>query len=178
MFRFLRIFTHGGAVLIILYLASVVLANLIILKFGPSASIVTATVFIGLDLSLRDALHDRLTRLQMFGLIAGGGIITFILNIDAAQIAAASSIAFIASGLADWFVFTRSGGSRFVRSNKSNVVGAVVDSVIFPTCAFGAVIPAVIIGQFIAKVIGGCLWAIVLSRSGGKPEDMKVEGKE
>jgi len=44
----------------------------------------------------------------------------------------------------------------------SNVVGAVVDSVIFPMLAFGAFPPALIALQSAAKVGGGAIWSVLL----------------
>jgi len=37
-----------------------------------------------------------------------------------------------------------------------------VDSLVFPTIAFGAFLPAVIALQFVAKVGGGALWSLAL----------------
>jgi len=49
-----------------------------------------------------------------------------------------------------------------VRVNGSNVVSAAVDSVVFPTLAFGSFLPWVILGQFLAKVAGGAVWSLIL----------------
>ena len=50
---------------------------------------------------------------------------------------------------------------ELVRINGSNVVAAAVDSVLFPTLAFGALFPLVILGQWAAKVAGGALWSLI-----------------
>ena len=44
--------------IVALYLAAVVAANLSVAAFGPAASIVNAFLFVGLDLTARDRLHD------------------------------------------------------------------------------------------------------------------------
>ena len=44
----------------------------------------------------------------------------------------------------------------------SNVFGALVDSLVFPTIAFGGFLPWITLGQFAAKVAGGFLWSLVL----------------
>ena len=44
---------------VFIYLLAVVLANMIILWLGPLAAVITAFLFIGLDLTLRDKLHDQ-----------------------------------------------------------------------------------------------------------------------
>jgi hypothetical protein len=43
------------------------------------------------------------------------------------------------------------------------VAGAAVDSLIFPTLAFGALLPHIVALQFVAKVAGGAAWAWMLS---------------
>jgi uncharacterized PurR-regulated membrane protein YhhQ (DUF165 family) len=105
-------------------------------------------------------------------LIAFTGVLTFVLNPAAGQIAIASAVAFTAAALVDWGTFARLRGSWLVRANGSNVAGAAVDSVIFPTIAFGALMPQIVLAQFVAKVVGGALWAWLLARfmSGQKQE--------
>ena len=44
---------------VFIYLLAVVLANIIILWVGPQATVITAFLFIGLDLTLRDKLNDQ-----------------------------------------------------------------------------------------------------------------------
>lgn len=43
---------------IMLYLVAIVLANLSVAQFGPSVTILNAFLFIGLDLTARDKLHE------------------------------------------------------------------------------------------------------------------------
>ena len=45
-------------VYIILYLVAIVLANLSVATFGPTVVIINAFLFIGLDLTARDQLHE------------------------------------------------------------------------------------------------------------------------
>jgi hypothetical protein len=79
------------------------------------------------------------------------------------MIAVASSVAFTAAALVDWATFTRLRGSWLFRSNGSNVAGAAVDSLIFPTLAFGALMPEIVVAQFLAKIAGGAIWSWALS---------------
>lgn len=60
--------------------------------------------------------------------------------------------------------FARLRGSWLFRANGSNVAGAAVDSLIFPTLAFGALMPHIVAMQFVAKVAGGAIWAAVISK--------------
>jgi hypothetical protein len=41
----------------------------------------------------------------------------------------------------------------------------MVDSLVFPTIAFGSFIPWVVAGQFIAKTLGGYIWSLFLQPS-------------
>lgn len=149
---------------IIVYIVAMTAANLLIAAFGPAISPVNAFVLIGLDLALRDWLHVRLKVWQMAALIALTGVLTFVLNPAAGQIAVASAIAFTTAALVDWGTFAKLKGTWLFRANGSNVAGAAVDSLIFPTIAFGALMPQIVIAQFVAKVAGGAIWAWALAR--------------
>lgn len=150
---------------ILIYAAAMTVANLSIAHFGPWVSPINAFVLIGLDLALRDWLHVRLKAWQMLALIAASGAITYAFNPEAGKIAVASSVAFTAAALVDWATFANLRGSWLFRANGSNVAGAAVDSLIFPTLAFGALLPHIVALQFLAKVAGGAVWAALLSRS-------------
>jgi uncharacterized PurR-regulated membrane protein YhhQ (DUF165 family) len=147
---------------IIAYAAAMVLANLSVAVLGPWVSPINAFLLIGLDLALRDLLHVRLRVWQMGALIIGTGALTYVLNPAAGMIAVASSVAFTAAAVVDWGVFARMRGSWLARSNASNAAGAAVDSLVFPTLAFGALMPHIVALQFVAKVAGGAVWAWAL----------------
>jgi uncharacterized PurR-regulated membrane protein YhhQ (DUF165 family) len=146
------------------YAAAMTLANLLVVQFGPVVTPLNAFILIGLDLTLRDWLHVRLRPWQMGALIAGSGLLTWLLNPAAQNIAIASAASFAIAALIDWAVFVKSSGSWMARSMKSNVAGAAVDSLIFPTLAFGSLMPAIVLAQFVAKVVGGSLWAMLMNR--------------
>ena len=149
---------------VIVYVVAMTLANLSVATFGPSVTAINAFVLIGLDLSLRDWLHVRLKVWQMWILILFTGLLTFALNPAAGQIAIASAVAFTFAAIVDWGTFVKLRGTWLIRANGSNIAGAAVDSVIFPTIAFGALMPEIVIVQFIAKVAGGAVWVWLLSR--------------
>jgi queuosine precursor transporter len=147
------------------YLAAIVGANLLAATFGAWVTIPSAFVLIGLDLSTRDILHDiwhgRVT--PMIALIATGSLLSYLLNASAGPIALASCVAFGAAALADYAVYRwLAPYRRLVRINGSNLVGGAVDSLLFPALAFGVLLPAVVIGQFLAKFVGGALWGWLL----------------
>lgn len=156
--------------LIIVYLVAIVAANLSIATFGPQSAIINAFLFIGLDITTRDRLHDRWQDRQLWArmgaLIAAGSLLSWLVNRNAGPIALASFVAFVAAGLTDTVayrvLFTK---PWFIRVNGSNVVSAAVDSVVFPWLAFGTPIWWVVVGQFVAKVLGGAVWSVILRRS-------------
>lgn len=150
-----------------MYLAAIVAANLSVATFGPSISIVCAFLFIALDLTSRDRLHEawhgRGLPWKMAALIGAGSALSYALNASAGPIALASFIAFAVSATLDTLCYQALGGrSYLVKVNGSNVVSAAADSLIFPILAFHAFLPIIIIGQFVAKFVGGALWAWVL----------------
>ena len=149
---------------ILIYAAAMTMANLSVATWGPWVSPINAFVLIGLDLALRDWLHVRLRALQMGALIACTGLLTYALNPTAGMIAVASSVAFTAAALVDWATFARLRGSWLYRANGSNVAGAAVDSLIFPTLAFGVLMPHIVALQFVAKVAGVAMWGALLNR--------------
>lgn len=146
------------------YAVAMTLANLSVAAFGPAVSPINAFVLIGLDLALRDWLHVRLKLWQMGALIAFTGFLTFALNPAAGKIAIASACAFTAAALVDWAAFAKLRGSWLFRANGSNVAGAAVDSLVFPTLAFGAFMPHIVAMQFVAKIAGGAIWAWLLNK--------------
>jgi len=147
-----------------IYGSAMILANLSVAAFGPAISPINAFFLIGLDLALRDWLHVRLKAWQMLALILATGLLTYLLNPAAGKIAIASACAFTAAAVVDWATFFKLKGSWLFRANGSNIAGAAVDSLIFPTLAFGALMPHIVAMQFVAKVAGGSLWAYILNK--------------
>lgn len=152
-----------------IYIASLVIANLLVAWLGPWFSPINALVLIGLDLSLRDKLHDAWQGdglpWRIGVLIAASGTISYLLNPAAGIIAIASVVAFCAAMAADSIAYQalrRFGW--FTRANGSNVAGASVDSVVFPTIAFGSFMPEIVAMQFAAKVAGGAVWSFILRK--------------
>lgn len=156
--------------LIALYLTAIIAANLLVAQFGPSVSILNAFLFIGLDLTARDGLHERWHGKQLWWkmvlLIGAGSLLSWLLNRNAGPIALASFAAFAGAGVADTLVYWLLGDkARLVKMNGSNVVSAAVDSFLFPVLAFGLpILWPIVAGQFIAKVLGGFVWSVILTR--------------
>lgn len=154
--------------LIIGYLVAIIAANLLVTQFGPAVAVVNAFLFIGLDLTTRDYLHDAWQGHhfwdKMLMLIGTGSILSYALNHNAGQIAMASFIAFAAAGLTDTVIYLWLGDrSRLLKINGSNIGSAAVDSIVFPTLAFGfPLLWGIMLGQFVAKVGGGFIWSMIL----------------
>lgn len=151
----------------IAYLTAVILANLIVTAFGPEASIVTAFVLIGATLTLRDRLHDKWQGrglvYRMGALIALGSLLSYLVNQNAGPIALASFAAFAASETLDALVYQRLRRQAwFTRVNASNTLSAAVDSLVFPTIAFGGLLWPIVLGQFVVKTLGGAIWSVLL----------------
>jgi uncharacterized PurR-regulated membrane protein YhhQ (DUF165 family) len=149
---------------LIVYAVAMIAANLLVATFGPSVTAINAFLLIGLDLTLRDWLHFRLKTWQMGGLIIGTGLITYALNPASGMIAVASAVSFLTASIVDWSIFVKTTGSWIKRANVSNTAGAAVDSLLFPTIAFGALMPEIVALQFVAKVSGGAVWSYVLEK--------------
>jgi hypothetical protein len=152
-----------------IYIAALVAANLLVAWLGVWFSLINAFVLIGLDLSLRDKLHDLWEGdklpMKMGGLIATASIVSYAINPATGMIAFASLAAFILSMVADAFAYQYLKGKNWlIRANGSNIAGSAVDSVVFPTIAFGGLMLEIVALQFIAKVGGGFIWSKVLEK--------------
>lgn len=158
--------TKIAAVVFVVAIAS---ANLLVAWLGPWVSPINAFVLIGLDLSLRDWLHEKWrTEVWRIGaLIATAGVLSYLLNPAAGRIAVASTLAFTLAATMDALVYQRMIDMPWLaKSNGSNVAGAATDSIVFPVVAFGwsPALVGVIGLQFVAKVFGGGLWSLALAR--------------
>lgn len=154
--------------MMLLYLGAIVLANLLAARYGPAVTVLSAFLLIGCSYTVRDVLHERWRghlRVRMALLIWNGALLSWVVNPAAARVAAASAVAFACAETVDALAYQAAGRRPWlVKVNASNVAGAAVDSVIFPTLAFGALLPWVVAGQFVAKVAGGAVWAYLLRR--------------
>lgn len=149
----------------VIYISALVAANLLVAFIGPWFSVVNSFVLIGLDLTLRDKLHDKWdgNPFKIGALIAVAGAISYLLNPASGQIAIASVVAFCLSMAADSFVYQKLRNQSWEkRTTGSNLAGAAVDSITFPTIAFGGLMPEIVAMQFVSKVIGGFIWTKII----------------
>jgi hypothetical protein len=153
---------------IVLYLGAAVFANLLVTLFGPASAPFVAFALVALNLTSRDHLHDAWQNeglwWKMILLIGAGSILSWLVNRDAGPIALASFVAFACAGLADAVTYALLGEKVYlVRVNGSNVISSAIDSLVFPTLAFGwPPMWGIIALQFVAKVLGGFVWSVLL----------------
>jgi queuosine precursor transporter len=153
----------------IIYIFALVAANLLVATIGPWFSVVNSFILIGLDLTLRDKLHDKWdgNPLKIGGLIAVAGAVSYLFNPASSQIAIASVVAFTLSMMADSFVYQKLKNQSWEkRATGSNLAGAAIDSLFFPTIAFGGLMPEIVAMQFASKIVGGFLWTKLLKNKG------------
>lgn len=167
--------TRTGYVVAI-YLASIVVANLLaawLLPVAPWVTLPIGFVLIGLDLTTRDVLHDRWGNQRvrnMTALILSGSAISAVLNWQAAPVALASALAFGTATTGDGLVYQWLHRRHWLtRANSSNVVGAWLDSLVFigTLVALGALpIGALWLAapQAFVKAAGGLVWSLVIVR--------------
>lgn len=152
-----------------IYIAALVAANLLVAFIGPWFSVVNSFVLIGLDLTLRDKLHDKWNGnpYKIGALIVAAGGISYLLNPASGQIAIASVVAFTLSMVADSFVYQKLKAQKWEkRTTGSNLAGAAVDSITFPTIAFGGLMPEIVAMQFVSKMVGGFVWTKIIRARG------------
>jgi uncharacterized PurR-regulated membrane protein YhhQ (DUF165 family) len=151
-----------------IYLAAIVMANLLVTWFGTKVVLPVGFFLVGLDITGRDFLHEAWRKnrwLKMALLIAAGSLLSWLLNKDAGRVAIASFLAFAGAGIMDTLTYTLLHKYRFlVRVNGSNLFSSFTDSALFLTIAFGVFMPLLILSQFAVKVAGGFVWSLVLRK--------------
>jgi hypothetical protein len=155
-------------VVILLYLAFSIAANLIIADQGPDATKYVAFLLVGPILTMRDYLHrrweaDGLTLWGRMGLIViAGSAFSYIASPDAGHVALASFCAFLIAGFLDTVVFQALRGEGLsTRVNASNLVSAGADSVVFFFIAFNPMMWDSTFTQWVAKISGGVVWLLL-----------------
>lgn len=147
---------------------------------------VVTVLCIGLDLASRDSLHEawhgRGLWWRMGALIGAGSALSWLMARFAApilfglgqaqdpvaaaigaRVALASFAAFASANLVDAGVYhALIKRGRWVKLNGSNTVCAIVDSLVFTTLAAGGFSAVLVVGEFLAKVVGGALWSMLI----------------
>ena len=154
---------------VLIYLLSIVLANVITAKFAPMELglfiIPYGTLFIGLTLVMRDMVQNKYGRTKTYMWIAIAlalSAITSHLLGDALWIVFASTLSFIISETTDTEIYTRFKFPFVKRVMVSGIVSGFLDSSIFVIIGIGPLglgyvpwelIPYAIAGQWVAKTL-------------------------
>jgi uncharacterized PurR-regulated membrane protein YhhQ (DUF165 family) len=141
------------------YIATIFAANWAISTFGvvPVGFGLVAPAgvyFAGLAFTLRDLTQEALGRRWTIGAIVVGAAISALVS---PQFAIASGLAFLLSELADYLVYTPVRERNWpIAVAASNLVGLVLDSVLFLSLAFGSL-------EFLWGQIVGKLWMTLVA---------------
>jgi len=153
------------------FLACILAANYATTQYGmvPVGFGLTATAgtyFAGLTFVLRDSVQDAGGKLLTLGVIVLGAGMSF--AIAAPFIALASGVAFLCSETADLLIYTPLRRRGYLRAAvASNIVGAVVDTVLFLWVAGFPVwsgLPGQIVGKTLISLAAALLIAAVRTR--------------
>jgi uncharacterized PurR-regulated membrane protein YhhQ (DUF165 family) len=146
-----------------LYLIAFVFANFIVLWFGATGLIFTALFLIPFDFVLRCIFHERWKGLELILklglLVITASMITYLINRESVNIALASVGGFITAQIgAGVFYQTLIKKHFFIKVNGSDLIGIVLDSIIFQIIAFSLIDWEITGGQIALKFIGGLFW--------------------
>jgi uncharacterized PurR-regulated membrane protein YhhQ (DUF165 family) len=143
------------------YVTAVIAANWTTSRYGlvtvaPGLTVTAGTYAAGAALLARDAVQDAGGRLLVLAAIATGGLLT---AATSPSLAVASTTAFLIAETADMAVYTPLRDHGWARAViASNVVGAVLDTLVFLTLAGFPVTTRSVGGQLVGKL----LWATLL----------------
>ncbi|MEX2650623.1 MAG: VUT family protein [Alphaproteobacteria bacterium] len=146
------------------YIATIVLANWAIVEFGvvpvaPGLEAPAGVYFAGLAFTLRDLVQERLGRAWTLGAIVAGALLSAL--VTSGDLAVASGVAFLASELLDFAVYTPLRRRNWIGAVvASNAVGLVADSALFLALAFGSL--AFLPGQVVGKAWMTLLAVLIL----------------
>lgn len=150
------------------FLACILAANYVTSTYGMVpvgfGLVATAgTYFAGLSFVLRDAVQDTAGRRWVLVLILAGAALSYLVSDP--FIATASAVAFLASESADFAVYTPLREHGYIRAAiTSNIVGTIVDTLLFLHIAGFGLSGQVVAGQFVGKLlITAAAVAIVLA---------------
>ncbi len=163
-----------------LYLASIVLANVVTAQFAPLSLgmflVPMGTFLIGGTFIFRDLVQNKYGRKKTYMFIAGAlllsGFVSFMLG-DTLLIVVASAISFAISETTDTEIYTRLRLPLSLRVFYSGLVGGFLDSVIFVMIGLSPIgagfipweaVPMAIMGQVIVKTLIQGIGALIINQ--------------
>jgi len=155
---------HLGILSALAYIGTVIAANWLVQTYGVVpvgfGLMAPAGVYlIGLALVLRDFVQWSLGKVRMLAALAAGAILSFL--VADPHFAIASAAAFTFSEVADFALFTWIAPRWGWAVGVGGAVGAVVDSAIFLSIAFGSL--TFMPGQLLGKAYGIALAVVIIS---------------
>lgn len=163
---------------VLLYLISIVLANVLTAAFQPifigGLIIPVGSFLIGATFVFRDLVQNKYGRKKTYIFITIAlvlsAIVSYLLG-DTLMIVFASAVSFIISEASDTEIYSRLKQSMVKRVFISGLVGGTLDSVIFVILGMSPIgagflpweaVPFAILGQFLAKAIMQSMGALIL----------------
>jgi uncharacterized PurR-regulated membrane protein YhhQ (DUF165 family) len=151
------------AIRISIYLAALVFANFIVVWFGKTGLIFTALFLIPFDFVIRCIFHETWKGMELVlklgALTLSASIITYLINADSINIAAGSSLGFIAAQIvAGIFYQWTINKPYWLKVNGSDFIGILTDSIVFQIVAFSAIDSSITLSQTVLKLVGGVFW--------------------
>jgi uncharacterized PurR-regulated membrane protein YhhQ (DUF165 family) len=137
------------------FIATILAANYVTTEWGMipvgfGLMATAGTYLAGLAFVLRDAVQDTSGRWATLGVIAVGAVLSFV--VADPFIALASAVAFLLSETADLLVYTPLRRRGYIKAaTASNVIGALVDTVVFLSIA-GFPLRDAFVGQMVGKL--------------------------
>jgi queuosine precursor transporter len=175
-----------------LYLASIVLANVVTAKFAPLALgiflVPMGTFLIGGTFIFRDLVQNKYGRKKTYMFITGALILSAFASFslgDTLLIVVASALSFAIAETTDTEIYTRLKLPLGLRVFYSGLVGGLLDSVIFVLIGLSPMgagfipweaVPAAIMGQVIVKTIIQAIGALIVSQLKNRYFDQAVSG--
>lgn len=152
-----------GAAAAVGYMLTVVAANWAITRYGIvpvgwGLSAPAGVYFVGLALVLRDLVQWALGKRVMLAALAVGAVLSF--TVADPHVAAASAAAFTVSELVDFVLFTWIAPRWTWAVLTGGLMGALLDSVVFLTAAFGSL--TFLPGQMVGKAYGVAAAAVLV----------------
>lgn len=146
-----------------LYLLAFILANYLVIWFGSYGLIITALFLIPFDFIMRCVFHETYKGIKLFiylgSLVLCASILTYLINKESFNIALASCLGFASAQLfASIFYQINIKKSFFVKVNGSDLIGIIIDSIVFQLIAFNIIDINISLSQIIMKFLGGLFW--------------------
>lgn len=154
-------------IFIVFYLIALVSANLIVKHFGAPGLWFSSALLIPFDFICRAIFHETWKGeklvINLLLLTVVSGIVTFVINHKALDIALASFSGIVAVQVfAGIFYQMFMKKSYFFKVNLSDLIAIIVDSITFQLVAFNSVNFEVTGGQMLIKALGGLFWYYII----------------